>query len=91
MVTIFKALADKTRVNIIKLIARDPGICGCEIAAKFKTTQGTISHHIRILVEAKLIIDTKEGRSHYYTLNVTAFEHINEFVDSLAILDKVQN
>lgn len=83
MVEIFKALSDQTRIDIVQLIARKPNICGCEIADAFKTSQGTISHHIKILVTAQLIFDNKKGRSHYYTVNEQMFDKIITFVKQI--------
>ncbi|MGX5378301.1 ArsR/SmtB family transcription factor [Ligilactobacillus sp. LYQ135] len=83
MIEIFKALSDQTRIDIVQLIANNPNICGCEIADVFETSQGTISHHMKILVTARLILDNKKGRSHYYTVNKEKFDEIVKFVNKI--------
>ena len=70
MLIFAKALADETRQEIMT--------CLCcvwlnvtEIVEKMdgKVNQPTISHHLRILAEANLVLTRKEGKHHYYTLN----------------------
>lgn len=66
-----KALADPSRLRILSLIAAQPAhapLCVCEIEEGFDLTQGTISHHLRVLREAGLVTATKRGQWHYYTL-----------------------
>src|SRR5687767_10411762 len=52
----FKALADPTRIQILNLLAQseDP-ICVCEITPRFQIGQPTISHHLKILRDARFV------------------------------------
>lgn len=66
---VLKALADPQRLRMLSLIAAQPieqPLCVCEIEEGFDLTQGTVSHHLRILREAGLVTVSKQGLWHYY-------------------------
>jgi ArsR family transcriptional regulator len=67
---IFKALGDKTRLRIMRLLI-DSGteICGCEFVDSLEESQYNISRHIKVLKHADLIKERKEGRWVYYSVN----------------------
>lgn len=65
---IFKALSDKNRIRIIKMLQRKP-LCVCEIRAVLKLAVSTVSQHLSILREAGLIKDWKEGKWINYKIN----------------------
>ena len=67
---ISKALGDSNRLKILHYISKKGGSGQCsEIQGVIDLTQPSISHHIKILVEAGIIEPEKEGRNHKYTLN----------------------
>ncbi|MBL0741211.1 ArsR/SmtB family transcription factor [Chryseolinea lacunae] len=67
---ISKALGDSNRLKILQHISKRGGCGQCsEIQDVIDLTQPSISHHIKILVEAGLIEAEKEGRNHKYSLN----------------------
>jgi ArsR family transcriptional regulator len=68
IVTIFKALADDTRVRVLKLLGRGE-LCVCEIAAALDMEQPRLSFHLRILKEAGIVIDRRQERWVLYRLN----------------------
>ena len=68
IVTIFKALADDTRVRVLKLLGRGE-FCVCEIAAALDMEQPRLSFHLRILKEAGIILDRRQERWILYRLN----------------------
>lgn len=65
--TLFKALADPARLRILGCLAERP-YAGHELAAQLSLTPPTISHHMRKLTEAGLVIATAEAQSRIYTL-----------------------
>lgn len=63
----FKALADGTRLKILKLLeVRE--MCVCEIMVALDLTQPTASHHLGLLENAGLVKDRKEGKWVFYSL-----------------------
>lgn len=70
-----KAIADANRLKIVQLL-RDGSLCACELLEHFDFTQPTLSHHMKILEKAELIIVEKKGQWHHYELKqeeVTSF------------------
>lgn len=68
IVTIFKALADDTRLRVLKLLSRGE-LCVCEIAAALDLEQPRLSFHLRILKEAGIVLDRRQERWILYRLN----------------------
>jgi ArsR family transcriptional regulator len=64
----FKALGDPTRVKLLSLIAAAPGgeACICDLTEPVGLSQPTVSHHMRLLVEAGLATREQRGRWAYY-------------------------
>lgn len=75
----FKALADPTRREIVKLLRRAPMTSG-EIAAHFDSAWPTISRHLTVLREANLITGDRNGSSIRYELNATVLQELVEFI-----------
>jgi len=64
---IFSALADETRIKIVKLLMEGEMPVE-ELTQALNTAQSTVSHHLRILKEADLIHGDRRGRNVYYSL-----------------------
>jgi DNA-binding transcriptional ArsR family regulator len=64
---LFKALADETRLRVVKLLELRE-MCVCEIMIALGLTQPTASHHLGILEEAGLVKRRKEGKWVFYSL-----------------------
>lgn len=77
--TLFKALGDDTRREILRCLAQGDMTAG-EIAKTFSQSWPTISHHLKILKEANLVIDEKKGQYVIYSLNTTVFQDITGWV-----------
>jgi len=64
---LFKALADETRLRIVKLLeVRE--MCVCEVMIALGLTQPTASHHLGLLENAGLVKDRKEGKWVFYSI-----------------------
>jgi ArsR family transcriptional regulator len=59
---ISKALADPTRLEIYDFIAANPDMYCGEIIQEYDLAPGTVSHHLKILMEARLIECRREGQ-----------------------------
>lgn len=63
----FKALADETRLRILRLLeVRE--MCVCEVMVALDLTQPTASHHLGLLENAGLVNDRKEGKWVFYSI-----------------------
>ncbi|MGP6170445.1 ArsR/SmtB family transcription factor [Microbacterium sp. A196] len=73
---VFKAIGDPTRVMLLSLISRSEGgeACICDLTEPVGLSQGTVSHHMKLLTEAGLITREQRGRWAYFTLNDGALE-----------------
>jgi ArsR family transcriptional regulator len=67
---VFKALADPSRLRLISLVAahEDAEACVCELTDPVGLSQPTVSHHLRILVDAGILTREQRGRWAYYRL-----------------------
>jgi DNA-binding transcriptional ArsR family regulator len=77
MNAVFRALADPTRREIIRLLRDGPRSSG-EIAARFPTSWATVSRHLAVLREAGLILQERNGQHVNYELNTTVFQDLIE-------------
>src|SRR3990170_1380685 len=76
------ALADPVRLRIVSMLAAAPqgAACGCELESPLGLAQPTVSHHLRILREAGLIVGERRGRWVHYSL---VRERLDEIRDAL--------
>ena len=72
---IFKALNDPTRRQILQLLQEKDMTAG-QIADKFHISWPSVSHHLDLLKQAKLVTTEKEGQFVYYSLNTTVVDEI---------------
>src|SRR6266496_5440851 len=80
----FHALADQTRLQIIDRLS-DGEQCVCDLTGMLDTGQSRLSFHLKTLKEAGILIDRREGRWVYYSLNPEVLEEVEQFVNSLKI------
>ncbi|MCD4533959.1 metalloregulator ArsR/SmtB family transcription factor [Nocardioides sp. cx-169] len=66
----FKALGDPTRVRLLSLIAAQPDLeaCICDLTEPVGLSQPTVSHHMKQLVDAGLVVREQRGRWAFYRL-----------------------
>jgi len=79
---LLKALANETRLKILKLLSKRE-MCVCELTVTLDLTQPTASHHLNILENMGLIKDKKIGKWVFYS--VTNPELTQHFFDFLGI------
>jgi DNA-binding transcriptional ArsR family regulator len=71
----FKALADPTRREILRLLRSGEKTAG-ELAMHFDMSKPSMSHHFAVLRQADLISSRRQGQQIYYYLNTTALEDL---------------
>src|SRR5213079_1306160 len=72
--TLFKALADRTRLRLISLIG-DSEVCVCFFVSILKTAQPKISRHLAYLRRAGIVTARREGKWMHYRLTEPSDEH----------------
>jgi len=80
---VFKAIADPTRREILRLLRHEEMNAG-EVAARFDMTKPTMSHHFSVLKAAGLITSRREGQTIWYALNTTVLEDVLAWTMDLA-------
>lgn len=75
MNTLFKALNDPTRREIVELLKEGDMTAG-EIADHFDISKPSISHHLDLLKQADIVSAVKNGQFIYYSLNATVLDEI---------------
>jgi DNA-binding transcriptional ArsR family regulator len=75
---VFKALADPTRREILRLLRAGEMTAG-DLAAKFDMSKPSVSHHFAVLEQSGLIGSRKQGRHVYYFLNTTVMQDVLAF------------
>ena len=83
--SLFKGLADETRLEILGLLAAAQGeLCACELEEHIKhLSQPTISHHLKLLREEGLITAERRGTWVYYTLDKLLLQRVKQFVEAI--------
>ena len=73
---IFKAFCDENRIRIIKLL-RSGEKCACKLLEEINVTQPTLSHHMKILCDAEIVVGRKEGKWTHYSISEKGVEQYN--------------
>ena len=78
---IFKALSDPIRIKILHFLRKPEGVCcalegvvcACDVERLLDVSQATVSHHMKLLVDAGLVRAQKQGRWMLYQIEADAF------------------
>jgi ArsR family transcriptional regulator len=76
-VALFHALSDATRLSILEML-RGGERCVCELQDELDAAQSRLSFHLRVLKEAGLVSDRKEGRWSYYSIVPDALAEVHD-------------
>jgi len=74
---LFHAVSDETRLALLHML-RDGERCVCELQDALGAAQSRLSFHLRVLKDAGLLSDRKEGRWVYYSLNGDGIAELEE-------------
>ena len=72
---VFRAFADETRRDILKLLRSGPQTSG-QIADRFDSSWPTISRHLSVLANAELVVAIRRGAEVYYELNTSVLQDV---------------
>jgi ArsR family transcriptional regulator len=82
MADLVKSMADETRLTILSML-RDGEMCVCEFMEALPVSQPAVSHHLRILRQAGLITDRRQGKWIFYSLNPEVIESTALLLDRM--------
>lgn len=78
----FHALSDPTRVEIVRILSHRER-CVCDLQAILGAAQSRLSFHLRVLKNAGIVADRREGRWVHYSVDGEALDHIAAFADGV--------
>lgn len=81
-VRLFHALSDGTRLSILQRL-RLGERCVCDLTDALDAAQSRLSFHLKVLKDADLVTDRREGRWMYYTLNPETLHEVVELIDGI--------
>ena len=81
-IELFHALSDETRLEIIELLRKGER-CVCELTDSLDAAQSRLSFHLRVLKDAGIVRDRKDGRWVHYELDPDAFEEVESLVSGM--------
>lgn len=86
-----KVINDNTRLTIIKLLAQNGTMCACKILEELNITQGTLSHHMRVLKEAGIVTCKKDGKWCHYTLVRESISNLAGYLLDICSMKEIGN
>lgn len=79
---ILKAISDPKRLRIVDMLSCGE-LCACVIQEEFNITQPTLSHDMKVLLDAGIVSARKEWKNTYYSLNTEYLEHFSETLSQM--------
>jgi ArsR family transcriptional regulator len=81
-IELFHALSDETRLEVIELLKKGER-CVCELTDTLDAAQSRLSFHLRVLKDAGIVRDRKDGRWVHYELDPNAFEEMETLISAM--------
>lgn len=79
---ICKVLSEPKRLRIVDMLSCGE-LCACKILEEFQVTQPTLSHDLKRLCEAGIVLSRREGKRIFYSLNGEAIQEFSCFINHL--------
>jgi DNA-binding transcriptional ArsR family regulator len=80
--SVLAVLADPTRRALLEVLRREPLPVG-ELARQMPVSRPAVSQHLKILKEARLVREHRQGTRHYFGLNPVGFAGLRTYADSM--------
>ena len=86
---VFKALSDPTRVRLLSIVAAHDGgeACVCDLTEPVGLSQPTVSHHLKLLVEAGLLTREQRGKWGYYSVVPGALNRLGALLTEVTVTE----
>ena len=79
---IFKAFCDPNRLTILALLQSGEK-CACKLLEELHIGQSTLSHHMKILCDAEIVIGRKDGKWTHYSFNPAGIEAAKKLLEKI--------
>ena len=79
---VFKAFTDESRVRVLELLC-DGEQCACVLLDDLKIKQPTLSHHMKILTDSKIVNVRKDGKWSHYSLSREGIQFAIDYLDQM--------
>ena len=85
LAVVLKALADPVRIRLLRLVAEAPDTtaCACHLPTALGISQPTLSHHLKKLADAGLLVREQRGRWAHYRLESTTLGPVRGYLDDV--------
>ena len=90
LIKVFKALSDKNRLEILRLLDNKQEICACDLLEDLDLSQSGLSYHMKILSDADLINERSAGVWKHYSLKPTENSVLIDWVTKRLALELEQ-
>ena len=77
----FKAFCDENRLQILSLLQGGEK-CACKLLEEMQITQPTLSHHMKILCDAGVVVGRKEGKWMHYSISEEGIQNVKKYLDT---------
>ena len=78
---VFKAFCDPNRLKILDIL-KNGEHCACKLLEILDVSQSTLSHHMKILTDAKIVEVRKDGKWSHYTLSTQGLDNVFQYLES---------
>jgi DNA-binding transcriptional ArsR family regulator len=82
-VRLLAALADPTRLAIVRQLAAEQDVCACDFTSCCDVSQPTVSHHLKVLREAGVVTSERRGQWIFYRLDPAAAQRLSSLARDL--------
>ncbi|MEP6905620.1 MAG: metalloregulator ArsR/SmtB family transcription factor [Gemmatimonadales bacterium] len=79
---VFHALSDETRLEIVAMLSGGER-CVCDLMSALDAAQSRLSFHLKVLKDAGLVLDRRDGRWVYYSLNKHSLDEATGFIKAM--------
>ena len=85
---VFKAFSDENRIHILKMLSSGEK-CACELLEELNISQPTLSHHMKILCDAGIVVGRREGKWMHYAIRCEGVKMVRQLMQELLAPEKI--
>ena len=82
-IQLLSALADPTRMEILRELAASPEVCACDFTSCCDVSQPTVSHHLKVLRDAGAVTSERRGNWVFYRISPNLIERLSRIAQTL--------